>query len=262
MFKLVVLDVDDTIVNAQNNLSVANKKAIIKAQEKGIYVTLASGRMYQTMERLAQELEIKLPLICCNGALVKNQETVLMHESVDNDIAKKVIEFFNKREKTLQLYTEQGLFTKEKCPRTWRLEEGEGLPCNVIDVNSYNEFYKDLLKLLIRLEPEEVTDYRKDLQEHFGDKISAALSHKVYIEITNKGINKGKAVAALAEKLGIEQQKVMTIGDSPNDMSMLSWAGLGVAMGNASAEVQAVANANTLSIENDGVAKALEKYIL
>jgi len=262
LFKLVVLDVDDTLVNIQKDLSDMNRQAIIKAQEKGVLVTLASGRMHQTMERLAGQLQITQPLISCNGALVKDDKIVLARETVDNEIAKEVIEFFNSRKKTLQLYTEQGLFTKEKCVRTWRLEEAEGLPCSIIDTASYNVFYKDLLKLLIRLEPEEVERYRKELAQHFGDKIIAALSHRVYIEITNKGINKGKAVAILAKHLGIAQSEVMTIGDSPNDMSMLEWAGLGVAMGNASQEVKAVANTTTLAIEEDGVARALEEYVL
>lgn len=262
MFKLVVLDVDDTIVNSKKELSIASKECIVAAQKKGIYVTLASGRMYQTMQSTAKNLSITIPLISCNGALIRNEERILNCENVDENIAKKVMTFFSERNKVLQLYTKQGLFTKEKCPCTWSLEEQEGLPCSLLDEKTYDAFNKDLLKLLIRLYPSEVCTYRKELKDSFGDKISAALSHNVYIEITNKEVNKGRAVAWLAKYLGVEQKNVLAIGDSPNDTSMLRWAGLGIAMGNASDEVKSVADEITLSVDDDGVAKVLEKYVL
>lgn len=137
------------------------------------------------------------------------------------------------------------------------------MPCNIIDESAYYLFHQeDLLKFLIRLDPSEVEQYRKELQENFGNRISAALSHNVYMEITDKGVNKGRAVSMLAARLGIDRSEVMAIGDSPNDKKMLEWAGMGIAMGNASQEVKLVADNVTLPIEKDGVAKALYEYVL
>ena len=262
MYKLVVLDIDDTIVNSKYKISEKTKKAILAAKNKGIKVTLASGRIHQAMKNVAQELDITLPLISCNGALIKNNTEIINKSELNQNAAQNIIDFFNKRSRTLQLYTSDGLFTKEKCERTWRLEQHEGVPCNIIDSIEYDNFNASLLKALIRLEPDEVEQYRYEVSKHLGNEIDSALSHKVYLEMTQKGVTKGRAVSILADYLSIEQKNVMTIGDSPNDKSMLKWAGLGIAMGNASDEVKNAADQVTLSIEDDGVAHAFEKYIL
>ncbi len=262
MFKLLVLDVDDTIITARDKLTSASKEAIKEAQRRGIQVALASGRMHQAMKRLASELDIKLPLISCNGAMVKRLDGVaIAKETLDAGAALDVVAYFREKRRVMQLYKEEGLFSVEKCERTWRLEEREGVPCTIIGWESYASRHDDLLKLLIRLEPDEVEDCRMDVERLFGRRVNAALSHNVYLEFTNKGVDKGRAVALLAQKLGIRREEVMAVGDSPNDMSMLAWAGYGVAMGNALPEVKEVADALTLSVEEDGAALAIEKYI-
>lgn len=263
MYKLVVLDVDDTIVTMEKSISAATIEAIKKAQSRGVQVTLASGRMHQAMLSTAKKLDIKLPLISCNGAMIRAEEQVLSCDMLDKNIAKEVIEFFENKNKVLQLYTKEGVYSKEKCERTWMLEQGEGVPCNVIEPAVYNDFYQnDLLKLLIRLKKDEVSFYRENVEAAFGSKVSAAVSHNVYFEITNKGVNKGKAVAWLAQKLGFERDEVVAIGDSHNDQKMLEWAGLGIAMGNASTEAKEAADKITLPIDQDGVAAALYEYVL
>lgn len=263
MYKLIVLDVDDTIVTLEKNVSPATIGAIKKVQDKGVAATLASGRMHQAMLSTAEKLNIKLPLISCNGALIRDDSNVISCDMLDKNVAKDVISFFNDKNKVLQLYTKEGVYTKEKCERTWRLEQSEGVPCNIIDPKAYDAFYQnDLLKLLIRLEAEEIFDYREEVDSAFGDRLSAAISHNVYFEITDKGVNKGRAVEALAKKLGFARDEVVAIGDSHNDQKMLEWAGLGIAMGNASEEVKLAADKITLPIEEDGVAAALYEYIL
>lgn len=263
MYKLVALDIDDTIINIRNNISEKTRSAIMRAQKKGVKVTLASGRMYQSMINLAGHLDIKMPLISCNGAMIKSPDKTIYCQLLDNDTAKKAIDYFAEKNKALQIYKPDGLYSKEKCERTWFLEQSEGLPCNMIDEQAYDRFYKeDILKLLIRLQPEEVDFFRADIAEKFSGVLSYALSHKVYIEMTQLGINKGRALSHLAKLYGIKQNEVLAIGDSPNDKRMLEWAGLGIAMGNAMDEVKNSADTVTDTIENDGVAKALEEYVL
>ncbi len=263
MFKMLVLDVDDTIITTRDKLAPATKEAIEKARRRGVQVALASGRMHQAMKSLANTLELELPLISCNGAMIRNLDgSVVTKEVLDADAARAVVRFFRENERIMQLYRQDGLFSLEKCERTWRLEESEGVPCTIIGEDDYSARHDDLLKLLIRLEPGEVPGYRQAVAERFSGLVSAALSHNVYMEFTNKGVDKGRAVAFLAEKLGIAQQEVMAIGDSPNDMSMLAWAGFSVAMGGALPEVAAVADASTLPVDEDGAALAIEKYIL
>lgn len=97
MYKLVVMDVDDTIVMLDKKVTSVVKEAIKKAQEKGIKVTLASGRMHQAMQSVAKELEIKLPLISCNGALVRDDKNVISCDLLDKEVAKDVMSFLMKR---------------------------------------------------------------------------------------------------------------------------------------------------------------------
>ncbi|MDR2007102.1 MAG: HAD family hydrolase, partial [Acidaminococcales bacterium] len=176
--------------------------------------------------------------------------------------AKAALDFFNQKGLVLQLYSQDGLYTKKKCAATWRLEEKEGLCCHVIAENSYNDFYHGLLKMLIRLDPDAAAACQKLVSGHFAGRLSAAVSHGVCLEITGHGVNKGEALSALAGLYGIRREEVLAIGDSPNDCAMLEWAGLGVAMGNAAAQALAAADRVTLPIGEDGAACALEKYIL
>lgn len=262
MYKLVVLDVDDTIVTKTNKLSEATRRAVLAVQKRGVAVTLASGRMYQTMRRLADELAIETPLISCNGALVRGGKTVFFCRALQAAAAKAALDFFRRRGLILQLYNKDGLYTKEKCALTWRLEEREGLSCNVVAEDIYNGFYHGLLKMLIRLSPDEAANYQRLLAERFAGRLSAAVSHGVCLEMTGRGVTKGAALSVLAQSLGIRREEVLAVGDSPNDCSMLEWAGLGVAMGDAAEEVKASADKITLPIAEDGAACALEKYVL
>jgi Cof subfamily protein (haloacid dehalogenase superfamily) len=262
LYKLVVLDVDDTIVTQQNAISAATKDAVLSVRDIGVPVTLASGRMYETMRRLAGELRIDLPLICCNGALIKDEETTVCRETLTNTAAEAVLDFFRQKGKTLQLYREEGLYSKKKCERTWQMEEKAGLSCRIIDEQSYNSFNRDLLKMLVRLDPVSVREYQQELAEKFSGVVTAAISHSVYLEITNYGVDKAKALIKLAGLLGVRREEVLAVGDSPNDQNMLCWAGLGVAMGNASAEVKRQADVVAPSVWEDGVAHVLTKYVL
>jgi Cof subfamily protein (haloacid dehalogenase superfamily) len=262
LYKLVVLDVDDTIVTKTNKLSKATVRAVAAVKERGIGVTLASGRMYQTMRRLAGALEIKMPLISCNGALVRDDKKILFCRALPPKAAQAALDFFNAQGLVLQLYGRDGLYTKRKCAATWRLEQKEGLCCRVVADECYDNFCRGLLKMLLRVAPDEAAAHQKAVAEHFAGRLNAAVSHGVCLEITGRGATKGKALAALAERYGIRREDVLAIGDSPNDRAMLEWAGLGVAMGNAAADVLAAADEVTLPIGEDGAAYALEKYIL
>jgi Cof subfamily protein (haloacid dehalogenase superfamily) len=258
----VALDVDDTIVDKNNNLSDATRRAVAAVQRRGVAVTLASGRMYQTMRRIARELKIKMPLIGCNGALARDSLNVFFCRALPAADAKAAIDFFGQRGLVLQLYNQDGLYTKEKCALTWRMEQAEGLPCHIVGHDSYNGFCHGLLKMLIRLEPQEAANCQKIVAGHFAGRLDAAVSHGVCLEMTAHGVTKGGALATLAGIYGVRQEEVLAIGDSPNDSAMLAWAGLGVAMGDAPADVLAAADAVTLPVGEDGVARALEKYIL
>ena len=262
MFKLIVLDVDDTIITSKNKLSPVTKQAISKAQRQGVKFVLASGRMHQAMKSLAAELAIDLPLVSCNGALIKDAQRTLSRTVVDSVVAKEVIDYFQARQRVLQLYREEGVYSLEKCEYTWRLEESEGVSCTIVDEQSYSACHDNLLKLLIRLQPQEVAEYRERVKNHFSGRLSSALSHNVYLEMTGHNVNKGQALAFLAGQLGLASHEIMAIGDSPNDKKMLQWAGMGIAMGNASPEVKAVADKVTLSVDEDGVAAVLEEYII
>jgi Cof subfamily protein (haloacid dehalogenase superfamily) len=262
LYRLVVLDVDDTIVSAQKEISVATREAILAAVRQGTLVTLASGRMYQAMRRTARELEITLPLIACNGAVVQDEERILATHTLEAATAKKAMAFFDRLGLTLQLYKPEGIYSRERCERTWHLEEGEGVPCHLVSGAEYGKLYHGLIKLLIRLDEERAHQYQKELLREFGNSLSAATSHKIYLEITGRGVDKGAALRKLAGDLGIEAGEVLAIGDSSNDKTMLAWAGLGIAMGDAREDVKLVADEIAPAIAEDGVAAMLEKYIL
>ncbi len=260
--KFIVLDIDDTIIGKSRDVSAPVKKAITAAQDKGVQFTLASGRMHKTMKRIAADLNITKPLISCNGALVRDDERVLLYECIEDTVAKSLIDFFDEKNLSLQLYRTDGLYSRDYCERTWLLEKYEGLDCTIIDDNEYKGFCSDLLKQLIRLDNGNAFEYLHLIEDKFVGKVSAAISHNVYLEMTAFGVNKGKALENLAAFYGYKPSEVLAIGDSLNDVQMLEWAGTAIAMGNALDTVKKVCDDVTLPVGEDGVAAAIEKYIL
>ncbi|BFM40229.1 Cof-type HAD-IIB family hydrolase [Synechocystis sp. LKSZ1] len=268
--KLLVLDIDGTIAGESNHIRPKVKDAIRKVQAKGIAVTLATGRMYHSALPFHQAIASTFPLIAYNGAWTKapQQDQLLREFALPTTLALEILDYFEQaglRQKLeVHCYHQDQLYVREITPETERYVARSGVqPHAVGDLRPIIE--KSTIKLLaispqVGLIQALITDLHQRYATH---DVHLTQSTEIYFEITHAKANKGLAVQHLAEDyLGLQPEQVMAIGDNFNDLEMLRYAGLSVAMGNAPEPVQAVADWITDDVEADGVALALEKFLL
>ena len=263
-YKLIALDLDGTLNNSERKITPKTKEALIKAQEHGVRVALVSGRPAPGLVREANELNLKEHnglLVSFNGAKVVDATTgeCVYEKTLELDQAKRVLNYI----KDLKV-----------CAMI-----NKGDYCLTTDINGYMVDYetsannlkpmevKDLrdtidfkpCKILISAEPEYLSTVVDKIKEPFEGELSIYFSAPYFLEVVSNGIDKGSTLKELCPRLGITEKEIMAFGDERNDLTMLTVAGLGVAMGNANEEVKAIADKITLSNDEDGIAHTLKE---
>lgn len=268
--KLLVLDIDGTITGHSNTLSVTVKEVIAAVLAKGIKVAIATGRMYCSALRFHQEIGSTLPLIAYQGAWIQDpgNDKIHRHLPISREITQQLLEYFEQPDLrsllSVHFYINDQLYVREITKETDNYQQRCGVTAIAIG---------DLRQLLDH-EPTKILALSEDAnltQQLLADlrlrykptDLYLTTSVPTFLEAANTHVNKGNAVRYLAEEmLGLESHHVMTIGDNFNDVEMLDYAGISVAMGNAPTEVQAIANWVAPSIELDGAAVAMKKFLL
>ncbi len=268
--KLLVLDIDGTIAGHSNTISTGVKQAIVAAQAKGIQVAIATGRMYRSALRFHQEIGSTLPLMAYQGAWIQDPitEKIHRHWAISREIASQLIDYFEQPELrsllSIHFYINDQLYVRELTRETQIYAERSGIiPITVGDLRQ--TLTNEPTKILALSDDIDVIDkLLGNLRRQYTPaELYLTTSVATFFEATNASVNKGTAVRYLAEELlGLEIANVMAIGDNFNDLEMLESVGLGVAMGNAPAGVQAIAQWVAPSVEEDGAAVAIEKFLL
>ena len=265
-YKLIVSDMDGTLLGDNHKITEENKKALIKALEKGIKIVPASGRMYDSAREHFDFLNLNIPLIACNGAIIKETKTgkLIYKNSVPTDICLKVIDIFEKHNIYYQLYSENTIMCKvinsEHRKKTEeRLKNFFNKDINVyFDEDLRDEVLKHKVLKLIAIDDNDMKKLKK-VEEDLSkiDDIEVTSSWYNNIEIMHKGVNKGEALKFLIKHLDIDREEVIAFGDNYNDLAMLEFAGMGVVMENASDSVKEKGNYVTSKNTESGVAKAI-----
>lgn len=268
--KLLVLDIDGTISGESNQIQEPVKQAIKAAQALGVQVAIATGRMYRSALRFHQDVGSNLPLIAYQGAWIQDPITqeVHRHLPVSIETAHQLLDYFEQPELrsllSVHFYINDQLYVRELTPETQIYAGRSNIePIAVGD-----------LRTVLTTAPTKVLALSDDIaliekllgslrQRYTPAELYLTTSVATFFEATNPLVNKGTAVRYLAEDLlGLNAANVMTIGDNFNDLEMLQYAGVGVAMGNAPADVQAIANWVAPTVEQDGAAVAIKTFIL
>ncbi|HWR42476.1 Cof-type HAD-IIB family hydrolase [Sporomusa sp.] len=261
--KLIALDLDDTLLDSKLAVSPRACKAIRQAVARGVTVTIATGRMHASALPYARQLELDVPLITYNGALIKSSLSgeTLLDRPISKELARQALELCRDRGWYIQSYVDDKLYVAELNDYAKYYSELSGVPAIALGDRLYTAEERPS-KMLTMATEEGIALIYDTFKAAFGDKLNLAISKPTFMEITDPMANKGYALAFLADKLGIKQEEIMALGDSGNDLDMVKYAGWGVAMGNASPAVKAAARLETLSNDADGVAEAIEKYVL
>jgi len=263
--QLLAVDLDGTIVADLSTVSGRVRAALQQAMARGVTIALATGREYAVTARFARQLKTNGPLICYQGGLVRDPRTgrTLLAHFIPADLSRRVIKFARARKLPMLLYTADEAFAELPTPLMRRTFERAGSPFSLVN-NLLAVLNDETLPLkFLFIQPErESAGVRRQLQTTFGDALTITQSHATMVEATPPGVSKGAALRALAEHLGIPLSQTVAIGDQDNDAAMLSIAGLGIAMGNASARAKEAADVIAPPLSEDGAAWAIERYVL
>lgn len=264
--KLVALDLDDTLLTDSLEIPAATRSVLEAVQAQGTLITLATGRMYRSALRYALELEMDVPLITYQGALVKHAVSgeVLYYKPVPGEASRQVAAYVRGQGLHYQCYYNDELYMESLTPEGRDYAELVGVePIIEPDLIRRLGTELDTTKLIIvNYDVPSLIEMEKELKRRFGSAVHITRSKPYYVEILNPAATKGMALQAVAAHYGLERHEVMAIGDSYNDIEMIAWAGIGVAVDNAHAQVKAAADYVTVSNQEEGVARALERFVL
>jgi hypothetical protein len=260
---LVLADVDGTLVTEDKVLTDRAQTAVRRLAEAGIAFAITSGRPPRGMAMLFDPLALTTPIAGFNGGLFVGRDlSIIEQKTLPADVAAKAIELI--RGHGLDAWVYRGndwLITKAGAPHVDREAWTVKFPPTV--VADFDGDLADAAKIVgISDDLDKVKQCEADAQAAFGDRATAARSQPYYLDVTHKDANKGAVVAYLAAHLGVPAEAIATIGDQPNDVLMFKPSGFSIAMGNASDEVKAQASVTTDSYNDEGFAKAIERFVL
>ena len=261
-YKLVAVDMDGTLLTNEKKILPETKKALLKAYNKNTIICISTGRAFPAIKKYLDELEINIPLILYNGSrvMMSRESDLLFNRVIDLETAKKVYKIISDKNGTCCF---------------WRNDV-----CYFNKDNEYTEYYHKLTTINPIIIDEIKDDLFSDINKFiwFGtvenldivqkeyligvEGINYFKSHSNLLEIVPTNVSKGNTLKSLIEKLGISREEVIAIGDDENDISMIQFAGLGVAMKNAKESVKNIADFITDSNEENGVGKVINKFIL
>ena len=260
---LVLADVDGSLVNEQKELTKRAQNAVAQLRRAGIGFAITSGRPPLGMAMLFDPLGLDTPIAGFNGGLfVKRDLTILEQKTLPIDVAKEAIDLI--RAHGLDAWVYRGndwLVTNADGPHVTR--EAWTVKFEPKIVADVGESLDQVAKIVgVSDDYDKVRRCEADAQAAFGQRATAARSQPYYLDITNKEANKGAVVDYLSAHVNVAASEIATIGDQPNDVLMFKRSGLSIAMGNASDEVKIQADATTDSYNDEGFAKAMERFIL
>jgi Cof subfamily protein (haloacid dehalogenase superfamily) len=264
----VALDLDGTVLGPDLSISRRTLDAVAEVRARGIPVAIATGRMYRSAARYAVALGLEHPLVCYQGACVRDVPDadgspgrILYQRPMAAWVGREAITWSRDRGLDPHVNIEDRLIMERGDETAEDYERSSGIGA---------EFVPDLVAAVRRRPtkvlavgragvPEEVLPAAR---ERFAGRAMVTVSHPEYLEFTAPGVHKGRAVRWLARRLGVKMDRVLAIGDQLNDLELLAAVGYGVAMGGAPDEVSAAARFRTTTWEDEGVARALDALVL
>lgn len=263
-YKMIVTDIDDTLLSSTGELTSKNKEEIIKIQNEGVTFVLASGRPTFAMKSLAKELSMdkfNSFIISFNGGIITKTTDFsnIFENNLDVDSIHKLYDFSREYNLDIITYSDEEIISEDS-------SEYIDVEVNLTGIK-YKKVknFKETInfsspKCILLGEPSYLKNMEQILKEKYGDIFSISISKPFFLEVTNLNIDKGKTLELLCKKLNIDTSQVIAIGDSYNDLSMLNTAGLSVAVSNAKPEILKTVNYISASNNDDAIADVIKKF--
>ncbi|MBV9646401.1 MAG: HAD family hydrolase [Candidatus Eremiobacteraeota bacterium] len=264
MVSLLALDLDGTLIDHRLVIRQPVRAAVRKAMAEGVGVTLATGRMFVASLPYVRALEVQLPIVCYQGAAVYDvlTERAIRETPLARDVALRVVERAKRDGYHAQLYHDDRFYVEEDNLYAELYAKLAGVRPIVVPSLAEEFANRDSTKCNIVTEPERVARYIETVAAVCGDEAYVTRSNPEFIEVMDPRVDKGEALRFIAGRIGVPMGEVLAIGDSFNDIPLLRAAGFGIAMGSSPPQLQEVADAVVGDYAHDGVAEAIERYVL
>lgn len=264
--ELLAIDLDDTLLNDDLEISQRTVRAIGQAIEAGLHITLSTGRMYRSAVPYARELDLNIPLITYQGALVRTAETkeTLYQKNVPAELAKEVIKDFRAEGFPINIYLDDILYVEEDTQENRDYAAMAGVEMHVAGMldDYIDKMQLEPIKVLAIGDEQKLDNLAVILRERYRKKLYITKSKPYFLEVLHPEATKGNGLKAVVEHLGLRRENVAAIGDSFNDLTMLDYSELSVVMGNAKETIKEHADIVIGHNNEDGVAIFIEKYFL
>ena len=268
-YSIIALDLDGTLTNSEKNITPRTFDALMKAQREGVRLVLASGRPTFGIAALANQLQLADYggyVLSYNGGRIIDwcKKTVIFSQVVDQKLVPILYDFAEKAQLPIVTYLPEAILAS-KNEGEYLAEEARinGMPVVVVQnfVEEAMQIAGGSTKFLIPGEPELLIQLESEMKAALSEQMEVFRSAPFFLELPPKGIDKAQSLQRLLTHLGLERESLMAFGDGFNDLSMIQFAGQGVAMANAVEEVKSIADFVTTSNEEDGIAQALEQLL-
>ncbi|NLM74091.1 MAG: HAD family phosphatase [Clostridiaceae bacterium] len=262
-YKLMAVDIDGTLVNDNRELTEKTKTAIQKAVANGLIFTIATGRPISGVEHLIKELDIDLPFITYNGAMVvkgKSRE-IIYDRKLSAEDARIIIDLGIKSDASVMVWKNNQLYVTRM---DMRVDSYKAIGrCEPVLIENIDETVEGgVSKVLWYHDTEAINTLKHTVGQYLSENVNYYTSMPWFLEFNDKSASKAIAIESLCQYYGIDKSETIAVGDGYNDLSMIEYAGLGVAMGNAPDEIKKRADYVTLTNNEDGVAHVIYKFIL
>ena len=265
MYRLIVCDLDGTLRAFDAKVSAAVHEAMQAVVDAGAWITIGTGRGLQMLKPYLSSVAVNAPLICCNGGLILDPRTheVLHVHPMPLALAHDVIQLVQERRWGAMIYLDdmETLLLHSSSEPGFELRRDGVTVRRIADPAA--EMVRPPHKVYIYTDsPQNTPEAAELLQEHVGERARIVAAGSRGLEVLLPGVSKARAMAWLAQRLGVAREETIAIGDAANDLEMLQWAGLGIAMGNAMPTARAAADWIAPTADEDGVAVALRRFVL
>lgn len=266
-YKLIALDIDGTLTNSRKEITPRTRYALLEAQRRGKKLIIASGRHPIGIRDIADDLMLSRfggYIMAFNGGRIIDCSTsqTILSKRFPAEFLPDIVNVLRNSNITVITFDESKIYANNKV-NDYTYVERDVIKAEMVVTDDFVSTVKfDFNKILLAGEPYELDEYQQILKDRYDGLLDVYKSAPYFLEIMPFGVSKGAMLHMLLDKLGISREELVAFGDNYNDITMIGYAGLGVAMANAETEVKKISKYVCESNDEDGIAITLEKFVL